>query len=132
MSWRRTPTVPRMATLDGIRRSGYGLVVRLAHIVLVLSLILGMNSGLMEAFEDGVHLLVDGHTDHAEEEDACPEHGCTPTSHLCDCCHALSIANVSAAVVVLDSSATRHRWAQPAPDAAPRGVSRRLLRPPTA
>ena len=62
--------------------------------LLVLLLALAMMPGAAELFESAVHLVSEGHVAHAvpesgSESDAHhpegPEHGCTPTFHLCGC-----------------------------------------------
>ncbi len=106
--------------------------VAYARTILVVVLALGLSPGLMELIEDGVHLVTDGHDDHAEGERACPEHGCAPTSHRCECCVAHPVLASRAANEVPNAPMRSHRWIEPAPHEGPRGVSRSLLRPPSA
>jgi hypothetical protein len=100
--------------------------------VLALALLLGTTPGVVELVEDGAHWVLDGHTDHAEGETPCPEHGCTPTSHQCGCCVGLQLAHVGARVVVPRAPAGESSWI-PSTSGAPRpGVTRGLFRPPAA
>lgn len=107
-------------------------MVRFAHIALVLALIVGMTPGLLEVFQDGVHLLVDGRTDHAEDAEACSEHGCAPTGHHCDCCASMHMVRPTEVASVPAAAAFSRRSLPAPPDDGPRGVRRRVPRPPSA
>ncbi len=55
-----------------------------------LLLILALMPGAVELFENVSHWLTQGHLAHAaalgdEHPPTDPEHGCTPTAHLCGC-----------------------------------------------
>ena len=107
-------------------------VVAYLRAALVVFLALGTNPGVVELMQDGVHLLLGGHDDHGDDVPACPEHGCTPTSHRCGCCTAQQIIASSIATDVPGTSPMTYRWATPAQAVGPRGVGSPLLRPPTA
>lgn len=106
------------------------------HVVrytLVTVLALSMSPGLVELAEDGVHLALDGQTDHAEGEDACPEHGCAPTSHRCGCCVAIALG--SAVETLPHVPRPTLSWGQFSPCPAstgPLGFVAQLERPPRA
>jgi hypothetical protein len=58
--------------------------------IVVLSLTFAMMPGVFEVLENSAHLVQEGHLAHAKSADdhhdpASPEHGCTPTLHLCGC-----------------------------------------------
>lgn len=54
--------------------------------IILMFLCLSMSPGLFEAFEDVAHVLRDGGTGHADGHESGEEHGCSSTSHQCDCC----------------------------------------------
>ncbi len=74
---------------------------RLARVVLILLVILGLTPGGEALVEAAGHLLHDGHLPHsaaheqvAASEDhagsgSCAEHGCSPSQHVCQCCSSL-------------------------------------------
>lgn len=99
---------------------------------LALVLALGMNSGVVEAVQDALHLVLEGSTDHADGEEPCPEHGCTPTSHHCGCCTALVVVPAWFTVRVASAPALVRRWPAAVIADGPQGVQRRLARPPAA
>jgi len=105
--------------------------MRIAQVVLVLSLVVGMNPGLFEVFQDGMHLIVDGRTDHGGCDQACTEHGCSPTGHHCGCCGTMHMVSPERVASVPAPLAIPVRWPA-SPEGAPTGVRRRLPRPPTA
>jgi hypothetical protein len=91
----------------------------------------------MELIEDGLHLVLAGHTEHGDEHDGacdadCAEHGCAPTSHRCNCCTAQQVLPAHSGVAVPACRVVVVRWAERSPDEGPRGVTRALLRPPSA
>ena len=64
---------------------------RLLGSVLILVFAATVNPVVIEGFENVVHLGVEGHLAHAEEdgdhhEPENPEHGCTDLAHSCGCC----------------------------------------------
>lgn len=100
--------------------------------LLLAVLALAMSPGVLELLDDGVHLLTEGRTDHGDEAEACPEHGCTATAHYCACCTSLAFANTPGALrvptdaLVLLPRGLDHRAR------GPRGVAQRHQRPPIA
>lgn len=106
--------------------------MRHARNLLALVLALSMSPAIVEVVEDGAHLVLDGQTDHAEDADACPEHGCTPTSHHCACCISIALAGASIVAGVPASDASRRGWALDPDLTGPRGVLTELERPPRA
>ena len=89
--------------------------------------------GLGELAQDAAHfaLEADGCED-ACPDDACPEQGCSPTSHHCSCCASTAAAHpslVDASVAPPDRS---EPLAWPLEQRGAAGVTRALLRPPTA
>ena len=68
---------------------------RVANGCLTLILLWTLVPGVGEFTENFVHLVVQGHTAHAEPDGDThvpdgPEHGCSGTLHLCSCCLSLS------------------------------------------
>lgn len=110
----------------------YSRSVVLARALFVLWTAVTLIPGVGELIEDGVHVVLDGHDDHADGEAPCPEHGCAPTSHHCSCCVSLSILAPMAIteVTVSIASGELSEWA-PTGAARP-GFARRLPRPPSA
>jgi hypothetical protein len=58
---------------------------------LVFLMLWALAPGMSEAVENVLHLIVEGHTAHAEADGDShdplgPEHGCTGVTHLCSCC----------------------------------------------
>lgn len=91
-----------------------------------------MSPGLVELMDDVAHYLVEGQTDHAEGEEACPEHGCTPFSHHCGCCTSVAMAAPSTVVCVRGSSLRLRQVLPPMDRVGPTGVRALIERPPTA
>ena len=108
------------------------LEVRFAFHVLASVLALSLSPGFVELLDDGAHLLVMGHTDHAEEGGGCTEHGCTPASHHCACCTSIAIATAPGAATVRRAERTTRAWAFEVEADGPAGVRMLLERPPTA
>ncbi len=55
-----------------------------------VALALAILPGIVEVLENASHLVTEGHAAHAQaegdkHEPSGPEHGCTPTFHLCGC-----------------------------------------------
>lgn len=64
---------------------------RFATSCLLLLLLWALAPGVGEAVENAVHLVLEGHTAHAEPDGdrhtpSGPEHGCTGVMHSCSCC----------------------------------------------
>lgn len=110
----------------------YPRSVRVLRTALIVLLVVGMNPGLVELLQDGVHLAVDGRTDHAEDADPCSEHGCAPTGHHCDCCTTMQVVTEPSLGDVPEALPRAQRWQRLVPEPGPIGVRRGLLRPPTA
>lgn len=58
--------------------------------LLAFCLALALMPGVLEVVENASHLLTQGHLAHAAEhgdhhDSGGPEHGCTPSLHLCSC-----------------------------------------------
>ena len=106
--------------------------VRLWLKLLAVPLALSMSPGLVELVDDATHYVLEGRTDHAEGEDACPEHGCAPSSHHCGCCTSIAMVATSAAVHVRGPLLRLGLPVAEATAAGPAGVRTLIERPPTA
>jgi len=100
--------------------------------ILLLALAFSMSPGLVELAEDSVNIALDGHSDHEEGEDACPEHGCTPLSHHCGCCTSIAVTVAPDVDRVPVSIPVHGTWVSDAHRPGPKGTRARLLRPPRA
>ena len=100
--------------------------------LLALTLAISLSPGLVELLDDAAHLALEGHTDHVDGEDACPEHGCTPGSHHCGCCTSIAVAGAPSAAAVPFSRAIQRRWSIDLVRRGPEGATSRLRRPPRA
>lgn len=89
-----------------------------------------MSPGLVELMDDAAHLVIEGQTDHAEGEDACPEHGCTPSSHHCGCCTSVAMAAPSAVLWVRGASLALRQDLPGMDRVGPTGVRVLIERPP--
>jgi hypothetical protein len=106
--------------------------VSLAFRLLALALALSMSPGFVELVEDGAHVLFAGHSDHADGEQSCPEHGCTPSSHRCACCASLPMTSSPSPMVIAAASDVGSIHLPCGDTAGPRGFRTRLERPPIA
>lgn len=105
----------------------------LARVLFVAWLASALIPGVSELVDDAMHVALDAHaTDHVAGEEACPEHGCAPTSHHCSCCTSMSLVAPVPAIVVADSHASGELTVHDLPGAERPGFARRLPRPPSA
>lgn len=108
------------------------MAVRLWIKLLAVPLALSMSPGLVELVDDATHYVLEGRTNHAEGEDACPEHGCAPSSHHCGCCTSIAMAATSAAVRVRGPLLGLGAPVAETTAVGPSGVRTLIERPPTA
>lgn len=99
--------------------------------ILAVPLALSMSPGLVELVDDAAHYVLEGRTDHAEGADACPEHGCAPSSHHCGCCTSIAMAATSAVVQVRGPRLARQLTVAETTATGPSGVRTLIERPPT-
>jgi hypothetical protein len=103
--------------------------------ICALTLALAMVPGAAEIVESAVHIMTEGHLAHAapegdHHEPAGPEHGCTPTFHLCGCHTSLSFLRPQVAPrVTLHASLNREASKSVAP---PSGFLPSIDHPPRA
>lgn len=100
--------------------------------ICALILALAMMPGSSEVFESAFHLMTEGHLAHAasdgDHHETGPEHGCTPTFHVCGC-HA-SLSFVGPPVVPKVTLRVSLSVEAPKPVAPPSGFLRSIDRPP--
>jgi len=127
---------PKSTVAKGPCRSDAGslpsVAVRLWIKLLAVPLALSMSPGLVELVDDAAHYVLEGRTDHAEGADACPEHGCAPSSHHCGCCTSIAMAATSAAVHVRGPLLGLGLPVAEPTAVGPSGVRTLIERPPTA
>lgn len=126
------PTRRREGACGPDARSLPFVAVRLWLKLLAVPLALSMSPGLVELVDDATHYVLEGRTDHAEGEDACPEHGCAPSSHHCGCCTSIAMAATSAAVRVRGPLLGLGLPVAETTATGPSGVRTPIERPPTA
>lgn len=107
----------------------------LLRTLLIGLLVVGFTPGVAELLSDGAHLLLSGHSAHADHhgdhEGPGPEHGCTGWNHQCACHTSLSlIPSLEPALPVAASGGVALWLARR--DRGADGVSFDLERPPRA
>ncbi len=103
--------------------------------ICVLALILALAPGAAEVAENLAHLVREGHLAHVQpaadhHEPVGPEHGCTPTSHLCPCHSSLTFLMVEAKLVSAPSPGGL--CSEPPPARPQKGFTPAVKRPPRA
>jgi len=103
--------------------------------LLVFFLVLGFTPGLGELISDASHLLLEGHSahaeHHAEHDGPSEEHGCTGWQHTCTCHNSLSVITVAEPGLPVVVGAGVSVWMTPR-DRRADGVSFGIERPPRA
>lgn len=101
--------------------------------ICALAILLVLTPGAVEIVENGTHLLTEGHLAHSaadgdRHEPAGPEHGCTPTFHLCGCHASLAlVVGLASPAVALRAAGFVSRLA---PDSLLTGFRPAIERPP--